>query len=94
MQSQFTSDTSQNTVTWETQQKSTQTNLKTLTSWLEDSHVKHFLLQEKDVDSMTPEERSFLKSQGFSRTKNQNIFYSKTLKVYYLMGGGDYHENT
>lgn len=59
-------------------------NYPTLTSWLEDSRVKHFLMQEKEEGLMTREERSFLKSAGFSETKDPHIFYSKMLEVYYL----------
>ena len=85
MQHQSMKDTIQTTLDSVMPQKYKRRTCKTLTSWLEDSHVKRFLMQEKDLDSMTQEERSFLKSQGFSETKNQDIFYSKTLKAYYLM---------
>lgn len=85
MQPQSTLDIFQNTETSEMSQKSEPRTYPTLTSWLEDSHVKHFLSQEKEEGLMTQEERSFLKSQGFSKTKNPNIFFSRTLGVYYLM---------
>ena len=65
-------------------QKSTLKNCKTLICWLEDSHVKHFLYQDTEEDSMTQEELSFLKSQGFVQRKSPNIFWSKMLKVSYL----------
>ena len=38
--------------------------------------------QEKGEGLTTPEGHSFLKSAGFSRTKNQNIFFSRTLSAY------------
>lgn len=84
MQQVFTRNNSQNTENWEMLPRSEQKNYPTLTSWLEGSHVKHFLLQEREEGLMTQEEHCFLKSQGFSKTNNQNIFYSKMLKVYYL----------
>ena len=84
MQKTSTKNTIQTTLTSEMSPKSERKIYQNLTSWLEDSHVKHFLSQEKEEGSMTPEELSFLKSQGFSKTKNPNIFYSKMLKVYYL----------
>ena len=77
-------DTIQTTLITEMQPKSKPKNYQTLTSWLEDSHDKHSLLQEREEGLMTQEEHSFLKSQGFSKTKNPHIFYSKMLEVYYL----------
>ena len=59
-------------------------NSQTSTSWLADFRAKHSLLQVKEGDSMTQEELSFLKSQGFLESKHQGVFYSKTLKAYYL----------
>ena len=85
MQHQSTLDTFLNTKTSEMLHKSEPKSYPTLTSWLADSHVRHFLLQEREEGLMTQEERSFLKSQGFSKTKNPNIFFLKTLGVYYLM---------
>lgn len=87
MQQKSTKGTIQTTLDSVMPPRYKQRTYPTLTSWLEDSRVKHFLMQEKDVDSMTPEERSFLKSQGFSETKNHDIFYSKTFEAYYLTMG-------
>jgi len=84
MLNQSTLDIFLDTEILEMQGKSTQSNCKTLTCWLGDSLVKHFLLVEKDKDSMTAEELSFLKSQGFVKKKDHDIFYLKMLKVSYL----------
>ena len=81
---QSTLDIFLGTETLEMPQKSTQKNWKTLTSWLEDSHVKHSLFQDTEEGSMTQEELSFLKSLGFVQKKNQDIYYWKMLKVSYL----------
>lgn len=40
---------------------------------------------DNDWDFKTPEEHSFLKLLGFLPTKDPDIFYSKTLRAYYLM---------
>lgn len=84
MQSQFTLNTSQSILTWGMQQESEPKNFRTLISLLEDFLVKHSVSQGNEEDLMTQEELSFLKSQGFSKTKDPNIFYSKMFKVYYL----------
>ena len=84
MPNQSTLDIFQNTKTTEMQQKSTPKTYPNLTSWLGDSHVRHFLLQEREEGLMTREEHCFLRLHGFSRTKDPDIFYSKMLKVYYL----------
>ena len=42
-------------------------------------------LQEKDKDLTTPEAQCFLKSYGFSKTKDPDILYSKMLKGYLVM---------
>ena len=82
MQSQFTKITSQDTKTWEMQPKSEPKNLQTLICLLEDFLAKHSVWQDIEKDSMTQEALSFLSSLGFSKTKDPNIFYLKTLKVY------------
>ena len=58
---------------------------QTLTSWLEDFLAKRSAWLASDEDLTIQEEHSFLISQGFSITKDPEIFYLKTLKVYYLM---------
>ena len=58
---------------------------QTLISWLEDFLAKHSAWQDSDEDLTIQEEHSFLISQGFSITKDPEIFCLKTLKVYYLM---------
>ena len=79
-----TKNTTQTTLDSVMQLKSTPQSYPTLISWLEDSHVKHFLLQEKEEGLMTQEEHCFLKSHGFYERKSPDIFYSKTYEVYYL----------
>ena len=79
----------QTTLTGEMLPKSEQMNCLTLTSWLEDSHVRHFLMQDFVEGSMTQEELSFLKSQGFVQKKDQDTYYWKMLKVYYLTMGAE-----
>ena len=68
----------------ETSQKSTKKNYQTLTSSLEDSLAKHFLLLEKEGDLTTPEELSSLTVQGFSKKNNQETSYWKTSKGCFL----------
>ena len=58
---------------------------QTLTSWLEDFLAKHSAWLDSDEDLTIQEEHSFLISQGFSTTKDPEIFCLKMLKVYYLM---------
>ena len=72
--------TIQTTLTMEMQPKSKPKNYLTLTSWLEDSHVKHFLLQEREEGLMTQEEHSFLKSQGFSKTIKPPYFLLENVR--------------
>src|SRR5574344_863563 len=55
---------------------------RTLKSSVVDFLVNLFQLQEKDEDLTTQEALCFLKSHGFSKTKNPNILYSKMLKGY------------
>ena len=57
----------------------------TMTSWLEVFLASRSLLLGNVEGLMTPEEHCFLKSQGFSETKDPDVYYSKTLKAYYLM---------
>lgn len=65
-------------------QKSTPKTYPNLTSWLGDSLVKRFLLQEREEGLMTAEELSSLRLLGFSKTKDPDIFYLKMFEVYYL----------
>ena len=67
------------------QQNLLQQTSQTLTSWLEGFLAKVSLLLEKGKALTTLEELYFLKSQGFSETKDPDIFCLKTLKVYYLL---------
>ena len=69
----------------ETQLELIPENSQTLTSWLEDFLAKHLAWRENVGDSMIQEEHSFLISQGFVQKKGPDIWYLKTLKVYYLM---------
>ena len=69
-------NTIQTTLTMGMQQNSEQKNSLTLTSWLEDFLAKLSVYVDTDSVSMTQGELSFLKSQGFSKTKDPNIFYS------------------
>lgn len=80
-----TKNITQTTLTGETPQKLKLKNFQNFNSWLQDFHAKHSALQENGKDLTIQEEHSFLKSQGFSRTKDPDIFYSKTWQVYYLM---------
>ena len=59
-------------------------NYQNSISSLEDFLAKVSALQDIKWDSMTQEELSFLRSQGFSKIKGHNIFYSKMLRIYYL----------
>ena len=70
--------------TKETSQKSKQDLFPTTTSWLEDFRASLSALQESDLDLTKRGELSFLKSHGFSETKDPNVFYSKTCEAYYL----------
>lgn len=77
-------DTIQTTLTMGMQDSSTPKTYPNLTSWLGDSLVRAFLLQEREEGLMTQEERYSLRSLGFSRTKDPNIFYLKMFGIYYL----------
>ena len=68
-----------------TQQLSMKLNSQTSTYSLEGFLAKHSLWQESFEDLTTQEVHCFLKSQGFFKTKNQDILYSKMYEVYYLM---------
>ena len=85
MQYQSTLDTFQTTNHSEMSPKSTPKTYQTSTSSLEDFLAKHSVLLEKEKDLTIQEEHYFLKSQGFSKTKDPDIFYSKTLKAYLVM---------
>lgn len=65
-----------------TQQNLTPQSFQTLISWLEGSLAKHFHLPVSELDLRTPEVRSYLMSLGFSETKDPDILYLKTSKVY------------
>lgn len=80
-----TKGSSMDTKTMETQQLSKQKNSQTSSFLSEDFLAKLSALLEKEQDLTTPEVRSFLKSLAFSRTKNPDIWYSKTSKVYLVM---------
>ena len=82
-------NTTQTTLITETQPKSIQKTCKTLSSSLEDFLAKLSVLLENEKDLTKQEELSFLKLQGFYETSNPGTFYSKTLKAYYLMRGGE-----
>ena len=72
----------------ETQQRLIPEPAPTLTSWLGDFLAKHLAWQDSGKDLTIQEEHSFLISQGFSTTKDPEIFCLKMLKVYYLMTVG------
>ena len=69
----------------ETQQRLIPEPSPTLISWLGDFLAKHSAWQDSGKDLTIQEEHSFLISQGFSITKDPEIFCLKMLKVYYLM---------
>jgi len=94
MQHQSTLDIFQTTNHTEMQQKSIRENWKILSSSLEDFLVKLSALLENERDLTMQGELSFLRLQGFSKTKNPNTFFSRTLKVYYLMRRGHFPDNT
>jgi len=58
---------------------------QTLTYLLEDFLAKHFQSLENAKDLTTPEGLYFLKSLGFLPTKDPDILYLKTSKVYLVM---------
>ena len=82
-------DTIQTTLITETQPELIQKTCRTLSSSLEDFLVKLSALLENEKDLTKQEEHYFLRLQGFSETKHPLIFYSKTLKAYYLMIGAE-----
>jgi hypothetical protein len=73
------------TPTMETPQQSTLPNSQTSTYLSEASLAKHLALLESELDLTTPEGHSFLISQGYSKKNNQEIWYSKTSKVYLVI---------
>ena len=77
-------NTIQTTLTMETQPESIQKTCQTLSYSLEDFLAKLSVLQENEKDLTIQGVRSFLRLQGFCRTKDPHIFYSKMLKVYCL----------
>jgi hypothetical protein len=85
MQFKSTKNTSQTTETLETSQLSLLPTSQTSTCSLADSLAKLSVLLENAGDLTTLEELSFLKSLGFSETKDPDIFYSKMSKVYLVM---------
>lgn len=74
-----------NMKTSETQQTSKQPTSQILTLLSEDSLANLLVLLESGEDLATPEALSSLTSLGFSSTKDPDIFYSKTSKVYLVM---------
>jgi len=60
-------------------------NCRTSTYSVRDFLARASQFQESDWDSMTREVHCFLKSFGFSSTKDPDIFYSKTLKAYLVL---------
>lgn len=67
-----------------TSEQSTQANCPILTSSVEDFLAKLSQLPEEDKDLTTAGAISFLTSFGFSKTKDPDIWYSKTLKGYLI----------
>ena len=67
-----------------TSQQLTPQNSPISISYVADFLANLFRLQEKDEDLKTQEAQCFLKSHGFSKTKNPNILFSKTLKAYLI----------
>ena len=82
-------NTIQTTLTTEMQQESIPKTCQVLSSSLEDFLVKLSALLENEKDLTKQEEHYFLRLQGFSETKNPLVFYSKTLRAYYLMIGAE-----
>ena len=81
MQIQYTENTMENVMTETSEQYQAQTS-PTTTYSLVDFHARLSAWQENGGDLMTPEGHSFLKSLGFSETKDPDILFSKTSKVY------------
>ena len=61
-----------------------QKNCPTLISFVLDFLANLSRLQEKDEDLKTQEAQCFLKSQGFSKTNDPDILFSKMLKAYLI----------
>lgn len=81
--------TSQTTNSMETSQKSFQKISQTSTVSLDDFLANHSRLLESVSDSPTPEELSFLKSQGYSKRNSQDSAYWKMWSDSYLMMMGE-----
>ena len=80
-QPRFIDDTSEN-VTSGTSQPSLFQTFQTTTFSAEDFLVRLSAFLEEEGGSMTPEVHYFLTSHGFFGTKDPDIFYSKTSRVY------------
>ena len=65
-------------------EKSKQKNCRTSTSCVQDFLANLFQLPGKGEDLTTPEAQCFLKSQGFCKTKDRDILFSKMLKAYLI----------
>jgi len=87
MQTRFTVDTSQPTKDGEMQLQLTQADSQTLTCSLGDFLANLLAFVDTSKDSKMQGVECFLKSQGFSKTANPNIFYSRMLRVYCLTMG-------
>ena len=68
-----------------TSQKSIQKTSPTSISYVADFLANLLVLLEKDEDLKTQEAQCFLKLHGFSKTKDRDILFSKTLKAYLIM---------
>jgi len=79
-----TANTSRGIPTMETQQLSMFQPSPTSTCSLVVFRVKLSALLEKEEGLMTCEVHSFLKSHGFCEKRSRGVFYSKTLRVYFL----------
>ena len=84
MQTRFTKNISQNTITLEMSEELRQKTYQVLTCLLEDSLAKHLAIVETKKDSATQEAHFSLKSHEFLKTKNPNIFSLRMFEVYYL----------
>lgn len=65
-------------------EKSKQKNCRISTSCVQDFLANLFQLLGKGEDLTTPEAQCFLKSQGFLKTKDRDILFSKMLKAYLI----------
>ena len=86
MQHKSTPNTSEG-ATQETSEQLSLVKFPTSTSLLEDFLAKHLVSLENAGDLTTPEGLYFLRLLGFLPTKDQDILYSKTSKVYLVMTG-------